>query len=372
MKFISSKNKNERIPIWAIALLCLAAVSVIILLIARNNIAFALFFDKYISGAVRRILAFLTNFIPFSLAELLIIFLPIIITILIIYAVKRKSDSLRAIFSYFVSLLAAASVIFSLFVFSFGVGYHVPSLYDRFDISKDGVSADQLRVTAIKLATKANALSEQVDYTSDGFSRMPYSLSQMNDKLIGTYKQIREKYSFVQDFSSNIKPVLMSVPMSYTHTTGVYTFFTGEANLNVDFPDYSLPYTTAHELAHQRGISRENEANFIAFLVCINTDDVYIQYSAYVNMFEYVAAALYYADADMYNQVYSKLSDSVKGELAAYSKFYDKYRDSKAGEVSSAINNAYLVANGTAEGTKSYGLVVDLTVAYFEGKFDEK
>ena len=53
--------------------------------------------------------------------------------------------------------------------------------------------------------------------------------------------------------------------------------------------------------------------------------------------------------------------------MVAYSEFFDKYRDAKAGEVSSAINNAYLVANGNPAGTKSYGLVVDLAVAYFEG-----
>jgi len=372
MKKFPPNNKYEKIQPWAIILLSLAAISGIILFIATTSAEFASFFDKYICGTVRAVLAFLTNIIPFSLAELLILFIPIAVALLIIYAIKNRSFSLRAVISYFVSLLACASVIFTLFVFSFGVGYHVPSLYDRFDIPKNGVDADSLRVTALKLATKTNQLAVQIDYAADGASVMPYSLAEMNDKLIDTYKVICKEYDFVQGFSSNVKPVLMSVPMSYTHTTGVYTFFTGEANLNVDFPDYTLPYTTAHELAHQRGISRENEANFIAFLVGINTDDNYIQYSAYLNMFEYVAAALYSADVDMYNQVYSMLSDEVKGEMAAYSRFYDKYRDSKAGEVSSAINNAYLVANGTVEGTKSYGLVVDLTVAYFEGKFDEK
>ena len=74
----------------------------------------------------------------------------------------------------------------------------------------------------------------------------------------------------------------------------------------------------------------------------------------------------------MYKDVYSALSPSVKGEIEAYSAFFEKYRDSKAGEVSSAINNAYLIANGTAEGTRSYGLVVELAVAYFNGYIDKK
>ena len=367
----SPKSASEKIPLAAYIMLGLALLSGVVLLIAKQSPSFAAFFNKYISGTVRVILAYATNLIPFSVAELLIILLPVMITVLIIYAIKRKAYSLKAIISYFVTLLAGASVIFSIFVFSFGVGYHVPTLYDRFDIANNGVSAEELKQTATELAIQINRRTNGVDYTADGFSVMPYSLEQMNDLLIAAYNPINEKYTFVQKFSSNIKPVLMSVPMSYTHTTGIYTFFTGEANLNVDFPDYTLPYTAAHELAHQRGISRENEANFIAFLVGINSGDNYIEYSAYLNMFEYVASALYQTDSKMYNEVYALLYPSAKNEIAAYSKFYEKYRNSKVGKISSSINNAYLVANGSEEGTKSYGLVVDLTVAYFAGAFDE-
>ena len=153
--------------------------------------------------------------------------------------------------------------------------------------------------------------------------------------------------------------------MSETHFTGFYTFFTGEANINVDFPDYTLPYTAAHEFAHQRGIARENEANFIAFLVCSSSDDLYLQYSGYLNLYEYVASALYSASPTMYYEVYATVPAYAKQEMRAYSAFYAKYKDSEAGKVGSSINNAFLQANGTVEGTKSYGLVVDLAVAYY-------
>ena len=51
--------------------------------------------------------------------------------------------------------------------------------------------------------------------------------------------------------------------------------------------------------------------------------------------------------------------------MRAYSAFFEQYRESEAGKVGSSINNAFLQANGTVEGTKSYGLVVDLAVAYY-------
>ena len=45
-------------------------------------------------------------------------------------------------------------------------------------------------------------------------------------------------------------------------------------------------------------------------------------------------------------------------------EFYEKYSDNVVGDISGAINDAYLQANGT-QGSVSYGLVVDLAVAYF-------
>jgi hypothetical protein len=151
--------------------------------------------------------------------------------------------------------------------------------------------------------------------------------------------------------------------MSYAHIAGIYSFFTGESNINVSLPDYTIPYTAAHELAHQRGVAREDEANMIAFLVCIRSDDPYIQYSAYVNMYEYVANALRKADRDLYYEVRGMLKTEVRYEMIAYSNYFDQYRDSVASEISGTVNDLYLKGNGT-EGTKSYGLVVDLAVAY--------
>ena len=49
--------------------------------------------------------------------------------------------------------------------------------------------------------------------------------------------------------------------------------------------------------------------------------------------------------------------------MHSYRTFFEKYRDTVVSQVSESVNNAYLVIQGT-EGTKSYGMVVDLAVAY--------
>ena len=208
----------------------------------------------------------------------------------------------------------------------------------------------------------------EILFMETGASRMPYSYAEMNEKLMQAYKKACAKYDFIDDFRSNVKPVMLSEPMSYTHITGVYTFFTGEANINVNFPDYTIPYTAAHELAHQRGIAREDEANFVAFLVCMESDDAYIRYSGALNLYEYVVSALYSANYELYKENYYKQPKTVIAERIAYSEFFDKYRENVVADVSEATNNAYLQSQGTPQGTRSYGMVVDLAVAYYRDK----
>ena len=145
---------------------------------------------------------------------------------------------------------------------------------------------------------------------------------------------------------------------------GMYTYYTGEANINTEFPDYSTPFTVAHEMAHQRGIAREDEANFMAYLICTASEDPFIRYSGYLNMYEYTQNALYSADKKAYAKVSGTLCMEAKYDMESYRVFFMQYKDSKAAGVADTLNDAFLKGNGQEEGTRSYGLVVDLAVAY--------
>lgn len=354
----------HHLPLSCKLLLGLAGVSAIIYFIAIKSTAFADFMSRYPGSFVRAALAHLTNWLPCSLAEALLLFLPIILFFLIRTAVRKYSDSWHNTLVYLGMLLSVVSLLFTIMVWGFGTGYHGKTLDKKLGIERRDVSADELKYTAEVLVEEVNNAAEEVAFRYQSFSIMPFSLNEMNDKLLEAYDKISDSYSFVQRLNSRVKPVVNSELWSYTHITGVYSYFTGEANINVNFPDYSVVYTAAHELAHQRGIAREDEANFMAFLVCTASDDPYIRYCGYLNMYEYVRNSLYSASADMYNEVNGKLSIKVKHELYAYSQFFDKYRHNVAADVSGAVNDTYLKIQGTP-GIRSYGMVTDLAVAYY-------
>lgn len=358
------KESTLKLPRFSYILFGIGALSLILYLTAIFYTPFADFFNRYVSSIIRGTFATITNFIPLSLVEILIITLPVTLFLIIKFSVNKYSKTWRDAGIFCVIMLSILSMIFSLFVCSFGIGYYASTLDKKLELEKKTVSAKELALTAEWLIENVNSEIEYISFEDKSSSIMPYTIRQMNEKLLSAYEKVSQKHHFIPVLTSYVKPIMLSEPMTYTHIAGVYTFFTGEANLNTNAPDYCLPYTVAHELAHQRGISREDEANFVAFLVCIESDDPYIRYCGYLNLCEYVLNALYSADANLWEQTYKKLDNRAIYEMIAYNKFYEPYKDNIVGEVSGAINDAYLQANGT-QGSISYGLVVDLAVAYF-------
>ena len=359
---------KPRLPLVCRIIFLVFAACCPLYLAFRLSPVFSDWFNENVSFLGRRALSWLTVWIPFSLAEGLLISLPVLVVALVIVAAKKYSHSWRAAGVYAGKLLSVLCAVGILFVLCFAPGYSGTTLDHKLGLDRKPVSAGELEATARWLTGELASVSRDLIFTSaDSSSVMPYSYDEMNDKLMAAYKAFTEKHSFPDHFYSRTKRVMLSEPMSYTHITGVYSFFTGEANVNVNFPDYSIPFTAAHELAHQRGVAREDEANMVAFLVCMESEDDYIRYSGLLSVYEYVSSALYQADRDAFRAVGQTLCAAARQEERAYSAFFEKYRESTAANVSQTVNNAYLQSQGSKEGTRSYNMVVDLTVAYYLG-----
>ncbi len=360
---------GKRLPRVCVAIYILTAISACLYLALRMNSSFSDWFNLTVSTHGRRLLALLTAWIPFSIAEALICLIPFLLVLLIVIGYRHYCNTARDALTYIGILLSGVCVIGIIFVWNFAAGYSGSTLDRKLGLSREKSSADDLYRTAELLRAELDALENEIIFLEDGSSLMPYSYNEMNRKLLAAYDRFCEKQDFIDTYYSRVKPIVLSEPMSYTHITGVYTFFTGEANVNVNFPDYTVPFTAAHELAHQRGIAREDEANFVAFLVCMESDDPYIRYSACLNVYEYVSAALRSADKTLYRRSYENLPAGVKREEVAYAVFFEKYRENVSANVSQAVNNSYLQSQGAVEGTRSYNMVVDLAVAYYRPQF---
>lgn len=353
---------KKYVPAASVLIFCITIFSGILFAAFIFFPDFADFFNETVSAAMRLIFAKITALFPASLGEYIILALPVILFLVLRgvfkYMDSREHGFARSLFA----LLSAVGVLFSLFVFNFAAGYRGALLDEKLSLKRSDVSVEELKATANYVVGKLNELAEEVEFTRNGSVR-GYSHEDTVELAYESYENLSKRYDFIQNFRAPVKRLAVSDIMTYTHISGVYSYFTGEANLNVNYPEFVNVYTIAHEMAHQRGIARENEANFIAYLVCIDSEDPYMRYAGYLNMFEYLVSAIGQDSRDDVAEFYRSLDSRVYNDLVIYSGFFEKYSDSTASKVTDAVNDTYLVLQGT-EGTRSYGMVVDLAVAY--------
>ena len=365
------KKINKYVPTLSMAIIVLAIIAACINIGYIASPTFADWFNAGVSNHLRGFLAFLTGWIPFSLSEFLILGSPVILVWVIVSCIRYVGENGVKFVRCIVGILSVILAVYVMFVFNFGAGYRTSTLDEKLEISSEKVTKEDLYNTVRIVVDRLAELEDEIIYAAKVGSVRPYSHDEAVKKLTESYALLHLEHDFIGLVKAPVKQLVVSEYMTYTHISGVYTFFTGEANLNTNYPYYVNVFTTAHEMAHQRGIARENEANFMAYLACINSDDPYLQYAGYLNMYEYLIMPLYKSSPALYSRVAVDLPLVAQYDLACYADFFEKYADNTAAKVSDTVNDTYLKSQGT-EGSVSYGMVVELAVNYHRAEFSEE
>ena len=355
--------KKKAVSVFAVISFIIFTLVYAVLIFAKSSYKRADLINDGIAEIYRKIMASVTTHLPFSVFELLLMVLPIVVLILIVVAVRKFRNGEGAI-RFTVNFVAVVLLIISGHNLALGVGYRATPIDKKMGMSSVEVTEDALAELLITLRDDVNELSCEVEYNSDGSSRSPHTLDGACSLILRSYDNISEKYGLPEGFESRVKPVRFSNVMSYFGVTGIYTYYTGEANVNVSYPDYDTVFTAAHELSHQRGVLREDEANFMAYLMCSSSDDAYLRYSAALNLYQYVASALYRTNPDLYREIALLLCDGAKGDILASRAVNERYGGTVIEDISRFINDLFLKSNG-ADGVIAYGKVVRLAVAYY-------
>ncbi len=120
-----------------------------------------------------------------------------------------------------------------------------------------------------------------------------------------------------------------------------------------------------HELSHLRGFMLEDEANFIGILACADSDNLYFQYSAYVSAWVYVGNSLAIENPEAFTTLYGSLNARTRRDLQYNNAYWDQYRG-KLAETHEKVNDTYLKANNQPAGTKTYDMVTELLLSYYD------
>jgi hypothetical protein len=116
-------------------------------------------------------------------------------------------------------------------------------------------------------------------------------------------------------------------------------------------------------MAHQRGYAREDEADFIAFLVCTKSSNPYVRYSGYLGALRVLGVLLRVAP-ERYRDVVSALGDGPRADLRARAQFWARY-EGRLASLGQGVNHVYLKINGVRSGVRNYNEASALIVGYY-------
>lgn len=334
-------------------------------LLKRSAAALTWYVDN-LSGAFKRFLAWLLSFTKYSVAEWLLIAFVLgcaaFIVVGVVRIAKGKGQRLKRLIGFLVKSLNIYLVVAVFMAALWGANYYAYDFKTRAGLEPREYTATELYDTTLWFAQKAAGMSVLIDRDENGL--FAHSLDDMFARSAGVFDSVERQYPFLQGRELMPKRVVFSRFMSRANTTGVTFPFTGEANINVDAPNFLIPVTIAHEIAHQRNVASEQEANFVSILACEQSGDYVYQYSGYMLGFIYLSNALYRESPELYAQIIETLPRDVLLDLIARSEYWQRF-EGKISDISNDLYDDFLKDHGQVLGTKSYGAVVDLLILYY-------
>jgi hypothetical protein len=344
---------------FTLALAVLLFINIAVRAFFRLSPAACEWYARFVQPSVVGVFSPITSVFPFSVIEVLIYIAVLGIVGITVLLIIKKSRKGAAFFikGLFIALLSLGAV----FLFNSEVNYmRLPfSYYAEIEIQPYG--EDEILQTIKFISAKVETLEVNTD-ENGVFVFSP--TTNINRDSRTAMKNLSGDYPILTAYYPNPKPIAGSrFWLSSGLITGVYSPFTLEANYNSDSPVFDQPHTVCHELSHLTGFMREDEANFIAYLACRESENEDFIYSGCFSALTYLVNSYYKSvDTETYGIMYSSLPEQVKRDFNADNAYWAEFRDKPRKEIAETANDTYLKVNGQADGVMSYGRCVDLIV----------
>lgn len=346
-------------------LLLISAGLIALHLLTRDNKSLMGALSRRFVRPVHSFLARLSALVPFSLAELLVTAFLIGLTLyllLSLFALRKPGRRAERVYITTTSLLSALASVYALFSLLWGVYYYGDSFTETIGLSAEPVSVAQLETVTEYFAALANDHAALVARDASGcYAGERESILERSAHI---YDAAEARWPCLAGPDVAAKPLRLSRLLSHLDYTGFFFPFTGEANVNADFPPTLFASTVAHELAHQRGVAQEQEANFTAVLASLESGDADYCYSAALLAYIHLGNALYSADREAWERISAGLCPAVRLDFARDSAYWEQF-DSPVQQLSNTIYESFLQSYDQTLGLKSYGACVDLLVNYY-------
>lgn len=312
---------------------------------------------------VSKIVNTISSIFPFSLGDVFYIILGILLVVFLVKFIigifKKNWIQIKKLTSV---LFFGMTIFMLVFHFFWGFNYYKKPINEYYNVEK--IETEELKTLAEYYLQKSVESRELVNENEEGIFDVTLNSKDLNNQILKTSHQLKEYDELRIDKVTypNLKKSLYSEGFSYMGILGYYNPFTNEAQYNSKMPDTKLLFTKFHEVAHQWGFAAESEANFVGFLIGIESENKEFNYVSNYKALRSLLNKIVYVDPVYVGMMANAYSPKMKKDRAYEILIQKKYLHT-ADDAFSALNDAYLQLNNQ-DGLESYGRFVELLVGY--------
>lgn len=345
-----------------ILILALATIVLAINLFSADPTRVEHYYSRGAYPLIAVFLRYIFGWLPFSLGDILYAAVAIwlmIKLVKIIIAIFKRQLFPKGYVAAIQSVLVKIFTIYIFFNLLWGINYNRAGIASQLGLATEKYSVDELKILNALLLQKVNTSSTLLLLNGDRV--LPKS--QIFSVSKQAYQNVTLRYGFLKYQPPSVKISLWGWLGNYLGFLGYYNPFTGEGQVNTSGPKFLQPYTYCHEIAHQVGYAKENEANFVGYLAAIAAKEEAFHYSAYLDLFLYANGNLFSADSSAAITFRKNLLPAVKNDLKELRQFSLRYKN-PVEPLIRWLYGIYLKNNQQPSGMLSYDEVTGLLIAY--------
>jgi len=340
---------------------------ILLAILIKLSSFYSAFIEHYYSNGlypvISKVQRFLFGWVPFSVGDLIYAFFIVVVLVktwqVLKILIKRKYSR-----RYFLAGLKQI-IFFILFLYVFfyllwGLNYSRKGIAAQLDLRMAKYTPAELDSLTSVLEERLNYYAAQVQPAQrDSF----YKKRNLFHESYEAYKLAHQQYPYLNYEPRSVKPSLFSYAGNIFGFEGYYNPFSGEGQVNTTIPVFMQPYVACHEIGHQVGYGKENEANFAGFLACRLHPSAVFRYSVYFDMYNYTINSLFRNDSARAKEYLQALHPQVKKDYDEIRRFFSKYENPIQPFIT-WIYGKYLKANNQPAGKRTYSEVIAFLIAY--------
>lgn len=311
-------------------------------------------YSRNICPSVSALLVMLSKWMSFALSDLLYILLigaALWFIARILFCRGKRVNSLYG-------LILLGLWTYTIFQLFWGINYSRADFFERNQIERQ-------QPDTLFYKTFSEAYIQNMNET--------FEMMEKEDNMVDLQQEIEKQYSNLAEdvhiyppkIYPNVKPMLFGRLFAGMGIQGYYGFIACEPLINPYSYQWGTPFLYAHEMAHVMGITGEGEANFMAWLICVSSENPTIRFSGYFSILNYMlsdAGRIVSSEfaKELWEMTNPQIQTLKREEAAHYRSLYWE----KAGELQGKVYNSFLKSQGVSDGIANYSQVISYIVAY--------